>query len=87
MTHLHNPKKKTKLNIYHTSFLNHGTCPKQTQTLSRCGYILVNIAQITVDIWQLQDQTVFGKCAEFEVNIRTCAGVVEGEGGVCGGCS
>lgn len=55
MTHLHNQKKAFKHIPY--NFLNHGTCPQQTQVLSRRGYILVNIAQITVDIWQLQDQT------------------------------
>lgn len=49
---------------------------------SRRGYILVTI---TVDIWQLQDQTVFGKRAKFDVNIRTRASVLEGEGGLCGG--
>lgn len=57
MTHLHNQKKAFKHIPY--NFLNHGTCPQQTQILSRRGYILVNIAQITVDIWQLQDQTQF----------------------------
>lgn len=53
---------------------------------SRRGYILVTIAQITVDIWQLQDQTVFGKRAEFDVNIRTRACPGRG-GGSLWGCS
>lgn len=77
MTHLHNQKKAFKHIPY--NFLNHGTCPQQTQVLSRHGYILVNIAQITVDIWQLQDQT------QLLANVPNLMWTSGPEGGLCGG--
>lgn len=87
MTHLHNPQKDKIKHIpyiffksWHLSQTNPDSQSLWLHTGQHCtnhrGYLAA-----------AGPNTVFGKCAEFEVNIRTCAGVVEGEGAVCGGCS